>query len=167
MSGSNCCFLTCIHVSQEVGTVVGTPISWRIFHSLLWSAQSKCSQFNEVDGFSGIPWFSYDPADVGNLICGSSAFPKSNLYICKFSVHVLLKPSLKDLGHYLASMWNECNCVVIWTFFDIALLWDWNENWPFPVLWPLLSFLNLLAYWLQHFNSSWAVTINSKNLGFF
>ena len=46
----------------------------------------------------------------------------------------------------IASMWNECGCVVVWTFFGIAFLWDWNENWPFPVLWPLLSFPNLLAY---------------------
>ena len=39
-------------------------------------------------------------------------------------------------------MWNGCNCAVVWTFFGIALLWYWNENWPFPVLWPLLSFPN-------------------------
>ena len=50
-------------------------------------------------------------------------------------------------------MWNECNCVVVWTFFSIALLRDWNESWAFPVLWPLLSFPNLLAYWMQHFKS--------------
>ena len=43
---------------------------------------------------------------------------------------------------------DECNCVVVWTFFGIAFLWDWNENWPFPVLWPLLSFSNLLTYWM-------------------
>ena len=43
-------------------------------------------------------------------------------------------------------MWNECDCVVVWTFFGIALLWDWNGNWPFPVLWPLLSsYLNNLV----------------------
>ena len=48
-------------------------------------------------------------------------------------------------------MWDECNYVVVWAFFGIAFLWDWNENWPFPVLWPLLSFPNLLAYWVQHF----------------
>ena len=41
-------------------------------------------------------------------------------------------------------MWDECNCVVVWAFFGIAFLWDWDENWPFPVLWPLLSFPNLL-----------------------
>jgi len=51
------------------------------------------------------------------------------------------------------SMWNEHNCMIIWTFFGTALLWDWNENWHFPVLWPLLSFPNLLTYWVQHFNS--------------
>ena len=44
-------------------------------------------------------------------------------------------------------MWDECNCTVVWAFFGIAFLWDWNENLPFPVLWPLLSFPNLLAYW--------------------
>ena len=44
-------------------------------------------------------------------------------------------------------MWNESNCVVLWTFFGIGLLWDWNKNWPFPVLWPLLS-------WVQHFEAS-------------
>ena len=49
-----------------------------------------------------------------------------------------LKPSLKDFEHNLASMCNVCNCMVIWTFLGIAFLWDWNENWPFPVLWPLL-----------------------------
>ena len=60
--------------------------------------------------------------------------------------------SLKDFEHYLANMGNESNCVIVWTCFGITLLWDWNENWPFPVLWPLL-FPNLLANWLQHFKS--------------
>ena len=56
------------------------------------------------------------------------------------------KPGLEDFEHYFASMWDECNCVIVWAFFGIAFLWNWNENWPFPVLWPLLSFPNLLAY---------------------
>ena len=97
--------------------------------------------------------FFHDPVDVGNLVSGSSAFSKSSLDIWKFTVHVLLKPSLENFEHYFANMWDEYNCAVIWTFFGIAFLWDWNENWPFPVLWPLLSFPNLLAYWVQHFNS--------------
>ena len=54
--------------------------------------------------------------DVGNFISGSSAFSKSSLYIWKFSVHVLLKPHLKDFEHYLASMWSEINCgsLLLW-----------------------------------------------------
>ena len=68
-------------------------------------------------------------------------------------VHVLLKPGLENFEYYFASMWDECNCAVVWAFFGIAFLRDWNENWPFPVLWPLLSFPNLLTYWVQHFHS--------------
>ena len=67
--------------------------------------------------------------DVGNLISDSSAFSKSSLYIWNFSAHILLKPSLKDFEHNLASMWNVCNCTVIWTFFGIAFFCDCNENW--------------------------------------
>ena len=54
----------------------------------------------------------------------------------------------------ITSAWDECNCAVVCAFFGIAFLWDWNENWPFPVLWPLLSFPDLLTYWVQHFHSS-------------
>ena len=100
----------------------------------------------ELDVFLEFPCLFYEPTNVSSLISGSSAFSKSSLNIWKFSVHILLKPSLKDFEHYFVSMWNECNCVVVWTFFEIAFLWDLNENWPFPVLWPLLSFLNALAY---------------------
>ena len=73
----------------------------------------------------------YDPTDVGNLISGSSAFSKSTLNIWKFTVQVLLKPGLENFEHYFACVWDECNCAVVWTFFGIAFLWDWNENWPF------------------------------------
>ena len=103
---------------------------------------------NEADGcfFFWIPLPPYDPTNVGNLISGSSAFSKPSLYMWKFSVHVLVKPSLKDFEHNLTSMENEHNCMVVWTFFGTVLLWDWNENWLFPVLWPLLSFPNLPTY---------------------
>ena len=89
--------------------------------------------------------FSNDPMDVGNLISGSSAFSKSSLNIWKFMVHVLLKTCLENFECYFARVWDKCNCVVVWTFFSIALLWDWNENWCFLVLCPLLSFPNLLT----------------------
>ena len=78
---------------------------------------------------------------------------KTSLNIWKFMVHILLKPGLENFEHYFTSMWDEYNCAVVWAFFGIAFLWDWNENWPFPVLWPLLSFPNLLACWVQHFHS--------------
>ena len=95
------------------------------------------------------PVLQDDPADVSNLISGSSTFSKSSLNIWKFSVHVLLKPDLENFEHYFSSVWDECNCAVVRAFSGIAFLWDWNENWPFPVLWPLLSLPNLLAYLLS------------------
>ena len=71
------------------------------------------SVVNETDVFLEFPSFLYDPVNVGNLISGSSAFSKPILYICKFSVQVLLKTSLKDFEYYLASMQNECSCTVV------------------------------------------------------
>ena len=106
--------------------------------------------------------FFHDPVDVGNLISGSSTFSKTSLNIWKFMVHVLLKPGLENFKHYFTSMWYECNCVVVWAFFGIAFLWDWNENWLFPVLWPLMSFPDLLAYWVQHFHTSSSRIWNSS-----
>ena len=55
----------------------------------------------EVDVFLELPCFLHDPANVGNLISGSSAFSKSSLYVWKLSAHVLLKPSLQDFEHIL------------------------------------------------------------------
>ena len=72
--------------------------------------------------FSGIPLFFYDPVNVGNLTFGSSAFSKSFLNIWEFSVHIL-NPSLENFEHYFASIWNICNCAVVWTSFGIVLLW--------------------------------------------
>ena len=67
----------------------------------------------EVDVFLELSCFFDDPRDVGNLISGSSAFSKSSLNIWKFTVHVLLKPVLENFEHYLVSMSNACNCVVV------------------------------------------------------
>ena len=58
----------------------------------------------EIDVLLEFLCFLYDPTDAANLIAGSSAFLKSSLYNCKFSVHILLKSSLRDFEHYLASM---------------------------------------------------------------
>ena len=80
----------------------------------------------EVGIFLELFRFFYDPMDVGNFITGSCAFSKSSLNIWKFTVHVLLKPGLENIEHYF--VWDVGNCVVAWTFFGIAFLWDWNEN---------------------------------------
>ena len=92
----------------------------------------------------------YDPRDVGNLLLGCSAFSKFSLNIWKFMVHLLLNLAWRILS---ISVWDECNCAVVWTFFGIASLWDWNKNWPFSILWQLLSFPKSLAHWVQHFHS--------------
>ena len=156
MSGSNCCFLTCIQISQETGKVVWDSHFFKIFPQFVVTHTVKgfgIVNKAEVDVFLELSCFFCDPTDVGNLISGSSAFSKSTLYIWSFSVHVLLKSRLKDFDHYLASMRNWCSCTIVWPFFGIVCLRDTNENRPFPVLWPLRSFRNLLAYWVHHFNS--------------
>ena len=148
----NCYFLTCIQISHEAGQVVWYSHLFQNFPQFVVIHTVKGFVIvNKADAFLKLSCLFCDPTDVGNLISGSSAFSKSSLNIWKFTVHVLLKPGLENFEHYFASMW-ECNCAVLWTFFGTAFLWDWNEIWPFPVLSPLLSFPNLLAYWLQHFH---------------
>ena len=69
----------------------------------------------EVDVFLEFLCFIYDPMDFNNLISNSSAFSIFSLYIWNLLIHILLKTCLKDFVHYFASMWNECNCKVVWT----------------------------------------------------
>ena len=73
----------------------------------------------EVDIFLEFPCIFYDPVDVGNLISGSSVFSRPSLYIWKFSVHILLKPSLKNFEYHLAKLCGSLNIL-----FGIAFLWD-------------------------------------------
>ena len=127
------------------------PISWKIFQFVVIHTVKSFSVGNEaeVDVFLEFSCFFNGPRDAGNFISGSPAFFKSNLNIWNFLVHVVLKPFLENFEHHFTKVRNECNCaVVVWTYFGIAFLWDWNEHWPFPVLCPLLSFPNLLAYWV-------------------
>ena len=134
MSSSNCCFLTCMQISQEAGKVGWYSHLFKNFPQFVVIHTVKgFGVVNEVEiDFLEFSWFFYDPTDFGNLISDSSTFTKSILNIWKFSVHILLKPSLENFQRYFASMWDECNCAVVWTFFGIAFLWDWNEDWPFP-----------------------------------
>ena len=156
MYSSNCCFLTCIQISQEAGQVAQYSHLFKTFPQFVVVHTVKgfgIVNKAEVDVCLELSCIFYDQTDVGNLISGSSAFSKSSLNIWKFMVHILLKPGLENFEHHFASVWDEYNCIGVWTYIDMAFLWDWNENWPFPALWPLLSFPNLLANWVQHFHS--------------
>ena len=104
----------------------GIPISFRIFQFVVihivkgFGIVSKA----EIDVFLELSCIFDGPADVGNLISGSSAFFKPSLNIRKFTVHILLKPGLENFEYYFTSMWDECNCAVVWAFFCIAFLWQ-------------------------------------------
>ena len=107
MSNSTCCFLTCTQVLQEAGKVVWYSQLFKKFPQ--FAVIHTVKDFSivseaEVDVFLEFSCFFYDPRDVGNLISNSSIFSKSSLNIWNFSVHVLLKLSLKNFGHYFASM---------------------------------------------------------------
>ena len=116
MSGSNCCFLICILISQETGQVV--------WYSHLFHNFPQCVVIHtvkdfgivneaEIEVFLELSCFFRDPADVGNLIFGSSAFSKTSFNIWKFMIYVLLKPGLENFEHCFASVRDECNCVVV------------------------------------------------------
>ena len=116
----------------------GIPISLRIFHSMFVMYTVKgfgIINKAEIDVFLVFSCFFVDPTDVGNLIPGSSAFSKSSLNIWKYMVHIPLKPGLENFEHYFASMWDECNCVVVWTFFwhCLSLGLEWKLTFSSPV----------------------------------
>ena len=107
----------------------GTPISLRIFRFVVIHTVKGFSIVNEAeaDDFLEFSCFSYDPMDAGNLISVYSTFSKSSFYFWKFSVHVLLKPSLKDFEHKFTSMQNEHNCPcslnILWHCPSLGLQW--------------------------------------------
>ena len=155
MSSSNCYFLTCIQVSQEAGQVVWYSHLFQNFPQFIVIHTVK--GFGIVNKAEIVFWNSLPFSMIQHMLAiwplvplpflkpawtsGSSQF----MYCWSLAWRIL--------SIYFTSLWDECNCVVVWAFFGIAFLWDWNENWPFLVLWPLLSFPNLLAYWVQHFHS--------------
>jgi len=99
MSSSNCCFLTCIEVSQEAGQVVWYSHVFQNFP--LFTVIHTVKGFGivnkaEIDIFTELSCFIHDPADVGNLISDASAFCITSLNIWKFMIHILLKPALEN-----------------------------------------------------------------------
>ena len=137
MSSSNCCFLICIQISQKADQVVWYSHLLKTFPQFVVIHKVKgfgIVNKTEVDVFSGNLLVFRWSSGVGNLISGSSAFSKSDLNIWKFMVHVLLKPGLKNFEHYFASMWDECNCVLVWTFFHcLSLGLGWKLTFSSPV----------------------------------
>ena len=111
--------------------------------------------------------FPLDPVDVGNLISGSSAFSNTSLNIWKFTVHILLKPGLENFEHYFTSMWDECNCVVVWEFFGIAffgigmktdLFQSCGHCWVFQICWHI-EFSTFTASSSRIWNSSTGIPL--------
>ena len=114
-----CPVLTVEAISQESGQVVWYSHLFQNFPQ--FSVIHTVKGFGivnkaEIDVFLELSCFFHDPADVGNLISGSSAFSKTSLNIRKFTVHVLLKPGLENFEHYFTSV-------------------------PAPGFWPLPPFL--------------------------
>ena len=106
MSNSNCCFLTCIHISQEAGQVVWYSHLLKNFPQFVVIHTVKgfgIVKKTEVDVSLELFCFFDDLTDV-NLFSCFSAFSKSSLNIWKFTVHVLLKPGLEKFEHYFASL---------------------------------------------------------------
>ena len=96
-----------IQISQEADKVIWYSHLFENFPQFVVTHTVKVFSVldeGEVDVFLELSCFFYDPMDVGNLISGSSAFSKSSLNIWKFSVHILLKPDLKNFDHYFASL---------------------------------------------------------------
>ena len=128
--------------SQGWGSLVGSRLrSHRVRHD--WSDLAAAAP---TDVFLEFSCFFDDPADVGRLISGSSAFSKTSLNIWKFTVHVLLKPGLENFEHYFTSVWNECNCAVVWaslalSYFGIGMKTDLFQScghcWVFQICWHI------------------------------
>ena len=115
MSSSNCCFLTCIQVSQVAGQVVWYSHLFQNFSQFVVIDTVKgfgIVNKAEKDVFLELSYFFDDPADVGNWIYGSFALPKTSLNIWKLTVLVLLKPGLENFKQEFTSMWD--GAIVQW-----------------------------------------------------
>ena len=133
VSGSNCCFLACIQISQEAGKVVWYSHLLKNFPQFIVIHTVKSFGIvnkSEVDVFLELSHFFYDPVDVGIWSLVPLPFQNS-AWISKFSVHILLKPGLENFEHYFASLWDEYNCAVVLVlpFFGIGMITDLFQKW--------------------------------------
>ena len=133
ITGSNCCILTFIQVSQEAGTMIWYTNLENFPQFVVIHTVKGFSVVNEAEVGFFFFWNSLSLSMIKQMLAIwslSSTFCKSSLYIWKCLIHVPLKPSLKNFEHYLASTWNECSFT--WgslNIFRYCFLWDWDENW--------------------------------------
>ena len=158
MSSFNCCFLTCIQISQKAGKVV-----W--YSHLL----KNFPQFDVIHTVKGFGLVNIEEIDFFFFSWNSLAFFMFQRMLAIGSLVPLpfLNPPWTSGSSWFVYYWNlagtilsislvacEMSAIVWYSEHSLALPFfgGWNEKWPFPVLWPLLSFPNLLAYSVQHFN---------------
>ena len=136
MSSCNCCFLTSLQISQEVGQVVwyshllkNFPVCCDPHSQRLW-----CSKWSKSRCFLEFSCFFDDPTEFVNLIFGYSAFSKFSLNIWKFSVHILLKLGLGNFEHSFASVWDDCQLCgslsILWHCLSLRLEWKLTFSSP-------------------------------------
>jgi len=110
------------YIFKKIGDIKGTL---HVRMGMIKDRNDKDLTEAEVNVFLQLPCFLHDP------IIWSLCLFEIQLVHLGVPGSILLKPSLKDFEHNLASMWNEHNCTVVWTFFGITFLWDWNEDLTF------------------------------------
>ena len=153
MSGSDCCFLTCIQLSQEAGKVVWYYHHFKNFPQFVLIYTVKgFSKVNEADVFLEFSCFFYDPVDVGTLISGSSAFSKASMNICNYSVHILYKLGLENWALLCWCVrWEQlCGSLnMLWHCLSLGLEWKLTFSSPTATA----EFSKFAGNWVQHFHS--------------
>ena len=157
MSGSNCCFLTCIQISQEADKVVWYSHLLTFPQFLVIYTVKDFDAINkaEVDVFLELSCFFDDPQmlAIWSLVPLPFLNPAWTSGISWFMYCWSL--AWRILCIYFTIVWDECNFEVVWTFFGIVFLWDWNENWPFAILWPLP---------VARFAGLWSAALSQRHL---
>ena len=166
---SNCCFLTCTQASQEAGQVVWDPCllknfpqSFLVIHTVKgFGIVNKAEmdvfwiqQILAVWSVVSLPFLN--TASTSECSPGLHSRSPASTSECSLGVHSR-SPAWR-IWASPADMWNEGNCMAVWTFFGTAILLNWNENWPFPVLRSLLKFFQICCQifcaWLKRLSSS-------------
>ena len=170
MSVPNCCFLTCIQISQEAGKVVWYSHLFKNFPQFVVTHTVKgftVVNEAEVDIFLEFSCFFYDPTDVDNFISDSSACSNSSLNIWNFWFMHCWSLVWRIFSMTLPAC-EMSAIVLVWKLFGIAYLWTWNENLPFPELWPqeFSKFAGMLSVKLYSRILNISVTKISTLVGF-